>query len=291
MDYRIILKELEQDKEFKKYSSNWLEEKIKAKEIYIWGAGQDGKNAASLIKESSIFVVAFIDMNSQKHIGQEIECINPKDMDLSKVKGLLLSSKDYEQEMEERFLSMLTVDSIRDIYVYSWCDLRNQLVRDWLYAHGKINLSSLLHIGCNSDLFYFGDYKSWIEAEMDAKNHIKSSGYDNTSIFEQVVKAYELCHKGEAVFERDGVAFYKPYYSHDFLAAIFEAQAELGEKLCVLDFGGSLGSTYFQHKKILKKLGADWNIIEQPHFVKYGRERIEDISFFIMLKIASEKKK
>jgi putative methyltransferase (TIGR04325 family) len=43
-------------------------------------------------------------------------------------------------------------------------------------------------------------------------------------------------------------------------------------RLTVLDFGGSLGSTYFQNRKFLNFIGdLSWNIVEQPHFVKTGR--------------------
>jgi putative methyltransferase (TIGR04325 family) len=42
-------------------------------------------------------------------------------------------------------------------------------------------------------------------------------------------------------------------------------------RLSVLDFGGSLGSTYFQNCKFLNFIGdLSWNIVEQPHFVKTG---------------------
>ena len=47
--------------------------------------------------------------------------------------------------------------------------------------------------------------------------------------------------------------------------------------LNVLDFGGSLGSTFFQNKKFFSELkDVLWNIVEQPHFVKAGVENIQD---------------
>jgi putative methyltransferase (TIGR04325 family) len=47
--------------------------------------------------------------------------------------------------------------------------------------------------------------------------------------------------------------------------------------LNVLDFGGSLGSSYFQNRNFLSGLKElKWNIVEQKHFVDCGKEFIED---------------
>ena len=51
----------------------------------------------------------------------------------------------------------------------------------------------------------------------------------------------------------------------------------MGGVLSVLDFGGSLGSTYYQNKKFLDSLDdVSWNIVEQKHFVDAGKEDFED---------------
>lgn len=45
----------------------------------------------------------------------------------------------------------------------------------------------------------------------------------------------------------------------------------------VLDFGGALGSTYFQNRAFLGYLPfVRWNIVEQPQHVKVGKEFFED---------------
>ena len=45
----------------------------------------------------------------------------------------------------------------------------------------------------------------------------------------------------------------------------------------MLDFGGSLGSSYFQNKKFLEELsGLKWSIIEQPHIVDTGQKYIQN---------------
>jgi putative methyltransferase (TIGR04325 family) len=45
-----------------------------------------------------------------------------------------------------------------------------------------------------------------------------------------------------------------------------------------MDFGGSLGSTYFQNKDLLKQANIEihWNVVEQEHFVRCGKEHFEN---------------
>jgi len=51
----------------------------------------------------------------------------------------------------------------------------------------------------------------------------------------------------------------------------------IGGRLNVLDFGGSLGSTYFQNRAFLKKIqDVRWSIVEQAEHVKVGKEFFED---------------
>jgi putative methyltransferase (TIGR04325 family) len=53
--------------------------------------------------------------------------------------------------------------------------------------------------------------------------------------------------------------------------------------LDVLDFGGSLGSSYFQCKRFLQPLArVRWNIVEQASFVAVGRAELEteELRFF-----------
>ncbi|PPB53531.1 methyltransferase, TIGR04325 family [Campylobacter hyointestinalis subsp. hyointestinalis] len=45
----------------------------------------------------------------------------------------------------------------------------------------------------------------------------------------------------------------------------------------VIDFGGSLGFTYFQNKKFLDRLfNLSWNIVEQKEFVDVGKAKFSD---------------
>ena len=58
-------------------------------------------------------------------------------------------------------------------------------------------------------------------------------------------------------------------------------------RLNVLDFGGSLGSCYFQNRKFLKALShVSWNVVEQSHYVDAGQLHIqsEELRFFKTIK-------
>ena len=47
--------------------------------------------------------------------------------------------------------------------------------------------------------------------------------------------------------------------------------------MSVLDFGGSLGSLYFQHREQCRTLGvARWTVVEQEAFAEVGREQLAD---------------
>ena len=55
------------------------------------------------------------------------------------------------------------------------------------------------------------------------------------------------------------------------------AAAKCGGNLRVLDFGGSLGSTYYQNKKFLDQLDSVvWSVVEQKHFVVTGKNDFSD---------------
>lgn len=48
-------------------------------------------------------------------------------------------------------------------------------------------------------------------------------------------------------------------------------------RLRIIDFGGSLGSTYHQHRRFLSSIKyLKWNIIEQQQFINVGKEYFED---------------
>lgn len=116
-----------------------------------------------------------------------------------------------------------------------------------------------------------GKYSSWAEAEGVA------SGYDAENILDKVSESLLKVKNGEAVFERDSVLFDEIQYSWPIYSGLLLAAAKNGGKLDIIDFGGSLGSSYFQNKKFLDQISSvSWNVIEQGNFVKRGKELFAD---------------
>lgn len=98
------------------------------------------------------------------------------------------------------------------------------------------------------------------------------TGYDSEAILNRVLSATLAVQEGLAEYERDSVLFDDVSYSQALLVGLALALSLSPHKLCVLDYGGSLGSSYFQNRKIVSHLEfVDWRIVEQPHFVEAGR--------------------
>ena len=117
--------------------------------------------------------------------------------------------------------------------------------------------------------FFKGPYDKMSEAIID------SVGYDGDKILKKVLRSTKEVKSGKKVYERDGILFDKIEYSWEVLASLLWVASQ--EKLCVIDIGGSLGTSYFQNKKFIDHLDfLEWNIIEQPHFVKAGIKHIQD---------------
>ena len=122
-----------------------------------------------------------------------------------------------------------------------------------------------------------GNYSNWQEAK------IESTGYDAENIFKKVKAASLKVRNGEATFERDSVLFDKEDYNFQILSSLFWIAAQNKGKLNILDFGGSLGSTYFQNRSLLEKLNPlKWNIVEQEKFVNEGITHFQNdqLSFY-----------
>jgi len=137
-------------------------------------------------------------------------------------------------------------------------------------------------------LLFEGNYPSW-QAAYEA-----SSGYDTAEVFRRVGESALKVKNGLAVFERDSVCFERQEYRWPVIACLLASAAEHGGRLNVLDFGGSLGSFYFQHKKLFGKLATvNWAVVEQRQFVEFGRDQIQerDLNFYESIDSCFEKQK
>jgi putative methyltransferase (TIGR04325 family) len=89
---------------------------------------------------------------------------------------------------------------------------------------------------------------------------------------------------GEAAAERDGVILEKPEYQFPILSTILKCAVDNRlRRISILDFGGSLGSLYFQFRSFSRMLPeVIWSIVELPDNVTTGRELFEseELMFF-----------
>ncbi|HEY8360765.1 MAG TPA: methyltransferase, TIGR04325 family, partial [Ramlibacter sp.] len=83
--------------------------------------------------------------------------------------------------------------------------------------------------------------------------------------------------RGEAAYERDSVLFEDIDPNWPVAAGLLWAAARCDGQLSVLDFGGALGSSYFQNREVLQGLGSlRWNVVEQAHYVAAGQAQVQD---------------
>ena len=112
---------------------------------------------------------------------------------------------------------------------------------------------------------FTGNFKSWEEAKGC------STGYHTPEILEKTREALLKVRAGKAAFERDSKAFDKMEHDFPLLAGLMHAAAQDDSRLSVLDFGGSLGGTYFHCRNYLSGLRhLRWNVVEQPALVACG---------------------
>jgi putative methyltransferase (TIGR04325 family) len=115
-----------------------------------------------------------------------------------------------------------------------------------------------------------GIYATWTEAAR------AGTAYGAVEILSRVEQAALRVERGEAAFERDSVSFRDMEWPFPVLAALLRAATRARGRLNVIDFGGSLGSTYRQCRAFLSVVTSlRWSVIEQPHFVDRGRARFQ----------------
>lgn len=101
----------------------------------------------------------------------------------------------------------------------------------------------------------------------------KCAGYDKSEILEKTKTSLLKIKTGQATYERDSVLLEKKEYSWPLIAGLMLANKS--QNLEIVDFGGSLGSTYFQCKEFLPD-SCMWNVIEQKHYVEAGKSTFEN---------------
>ncbi len=162
---------------------------------------------------------------------------------------------------------------------------RAQLVRSltpplvWNYC--KRNLPFLVRrMGGNyTHIRFTGDYASYDAAKS------ASTGYDARAILEKTREALLKVKNGVNRWEQDAMVSDSDELPWALVSALLRCALVQGRRdLHVLDFGGSLGSTYYWCRPYLLSAlqGLRWDIIEQPGHVAVGRADFEnnELKFF-----------
>ena len=123
----------------------------------------------------------------------------------------------------------------------------------------------------------YKNYPSWQDAVL------ASTGYDSENVIEKIKRSTELVRDGYAEYERDSVIFDEIQYSFPLLASLLLVATNCNS-LRLIDFGGALGSSFYQNRKFLRSLEVnyEWRIVEQQKFVEIGNAEFSNnhISFY-----------
>lgn len=145
--------------------------------------------------------------------------------------------------------------------------LAERFVPPFAYRAAAVALHRIRH----DATVFSGDYGNWAEVAGIA------SGYDTTEILEKTRAAMRVARSDPDAFERDSVILPQPEYSFPALAGILWIASQQADGLDIVDFGGSLGSSFFQFRRFLTKVQPlRWAVVEQPHYVQCGQEEFAD---------------
>jgi putative methyltransferase (TIGR04325 family) len=116
-----------------------------------------------------------------------------------------------------------------------------------------------------------GPFTSWRQAVA------QSDTWDAPEITELSLQSALAAKAGKIACEQDGIPLKDPVYSPTVLAFLLLAAAGDGA-LNIVDFGGGLGSGYFQNARLLRWMSSSvrWNIVERSLFVKLGIEHFQN---------------
>ncbi|HEU5079245.1 MAG TPA: methyltransferase, TIGR04325 family [Opitutaceae bacterium] len=149
-----------------------------------------------------------------------------------------------------------------------------------VWDFSKKNMPGLVRAlgGHYTHIRFHGDYATFDEARA------ASTGYDAPNILSKTREALLKIKRGENRWERDAMVSNTEEMHWALLAALtFIAAAKGNREISVLDFGGSLGSTYFWCKPFLApEIRIRWSVVEQLEHVRVGTSDFQnsELKFF-----------
>lgn len=116
-------------------------------------------------------------------------------------------------------------------------------------------------------------FETGFEDWHDAK--VRATGYDAAPILAGAIASARLVRDGHKAYERDTVTFDERRISYPLFGWLMFAMVR-DRVLRVMDFGGALGSLYYQHRFLFDAMPAFlWGVVEQAHFVDAGRSEFQ----------------
>jgi putative methyltransferase (TIGR04325 family) len=100
-----------------------------------------------------------------------------------------------------------------------------------------------------------GSYKTWSYAAN------LTTGYDKENILEKVKNIHRKMKVADLPESR-GIIFSPKQYAWEVCTALLWIAVRNKGLVRVLDFGGSLGTLYYQHKLFFDALNVQWNVVE-----------------------------
>ena len=239
---------------------------------------------ASLFIHKKLNLYSSIRMS--KNIGLGKDSTNSKIvfkvLEIEKNKRNIKYKKIKMEELQKGYEAM--VNFYAKNYNTKYFNLTNRIKRKakWI----KIVAKNFI-IGEKNKFFFKGPFDTWKDALTN------SEGYHSSKIIDKLfISAMKVKNKKFA-YERDTVLFSQPSYNWMLLYNIFKYFNNY-QNFNLIDFGGSLGSTYFQHKFFFNSFKTmKWNIIEQSKISKIGNRffRDKNLKFFNNLEPVIKKDK
>ena len=125
--------------------------------------------------------------------------------------------------------------------------------------------------GTTPEQGYTGRFEDWQTAKG------QSTGYQDPAIAEKVAISAKKILSGAAIYERDSVIFENREFSFPLAASLLWIATKTQGQLRVLDYGGGLGTSFFQNKPFISEVPhLEWSIVEQPSFLEHARILFND---------------
>ena len=120
---------------------------------------------------------------------------------------------------------------------------------------------------------FTGPFTNWVAARAS------SSGWDSDGITKKTLEVSLKVRNGEIAFQQDTIEYDRIIYSEPILAFLAICACHGKGEFDVVDFGGSLGTNFFQNRKLLDEAivrgNCSWRIVERPQIANLGRQHFQ----------------